>query len=197
MHVQHFRFWLAVLAVGGMALAVAAAPAPAPKSQGPVSDFLRLRATLPAGEAPSVVEVSSDDETLTMTHRMVASVPTVRTQTVEIEIEGRRVSQVQTVTVMVPVVQYLRRKVPVKECKVFRVSKEGKLEAVEADKGAAQWKKPTEVLVGTSAEVDPRQLELIKPGTFYLVLSERAVRTMPWEAVAPVPRPPKAERLKK
>jgi hypothetical protein len=178
------RFCLAALAVAGMALAAAAAPAPAPKSQGPISDFLLLRAALPPGEAPSVVEVSSDGDTFMVMHRMVVSVPVTWQEAVEFE--GKSV--VVPRTVMVPQVISRRSKVAVKDCKVFRVNKEGRLEAVEADKAAAQWKKPTQVLLGKSAEIDPRQLELVKPGTFYLVLSEAALN-VPVEVVAPVPPP--------
>jgi hypothetical protein len=184
--VNHFRFWLAVLAVGGLGLAAVAAPAPTPKSQGPISDFLRLRAALPPGAPPSVVAVQGDEDTLTVTHH----VPVYQqvAQTVAVEVDGRTVNQTVMTTVARAVL--VNAKVALKDCKVFRVSKEGKLEAVAADKAAGLFKKKTAVLTGTSAEVDPRQLELVKPGTLYLVLPQ--AMNMPVEAVAPVPLPPKA-----
>ncbi len=179
-----FRFWLAVLAVGGLGLAAVAAPAPTPKSQGPISDFLRLRAALLPGAPPSVVEVQGGEDSLTVTHRVPVyeQVP----KTVAVEVDGRTVQQTVMTTVARAV--QVRSKVALKDCKVFRASKEGKLEAVEADKAAGLFKKKTAVLTGTSAEVDPRQLELVKPGTLYLVLPD--VMNIPVEAVAPVaPKP--------
>ena len=185
------RSWLAALAAAwlGLTAAAAPAPAPAPKSLGPISDFLRLRAALPPAEPPRVVEVRGDEETITVTHRLVHFVPV--TQKATIERGGETVEQIRTI--MVPQAQRMEAKVAVKDCKLFRVSKEGKLDAVEADKAAALWKKPTNALSGTRADVDPRLLELVKPGTLYLVVPE--VMNMPGEHL--VPRPPKGERLKK
>jgi hypothetical protein len=175
--------WPAALAVAGIGLTAVAAPAPAPRSQGPISDFLRLRAALPPGAPPNVVEVRGDEQTITVTQQFVGVVPV--TQAVAVERAGRTVTEVRTV--QVPQVHTMQSEAAVKDCKVFRVSKESKLEAIEADKAAAQWKKPTKVLAGTSAEVDPRHLELVKPGTLYLVLP--TVMKMP--EAPPVPRPPR------
>jgi hypothetical protein len=185
------RFWLAVLAVGGVGLAAVAAPAPTPRSQGPISDFLRLRAALPPGAPPSVVEVQGGEDTLEVTHRVPVYTHVART--VNVQVDGRTVQQ--TVTSTVATAQLMKVRVALKDCKVFRVSKEGKLEAVEADKAAGLLKKKTEVLTGTSAEVDPRQLELVKPGTLYLVLPE--VMTMPAERIEAVPPKALPPRLKK
>jgi hypothetical protein len=182
--VIHSRLLLAVLVLAGLGLSAAAAPAPtpAPASQGPVSDFLRRRAELPAGEPPQVVSLRGNEETITAIHNRVVFVPA--TQNVAVEMEGRTV--VEQRTVLVPQAQTWRRAAAVKDCKFYRVGKEGKLEAIEADKVAEQWKKPTEVLAGPSAEVDPRHLALIKPGTLFLVLPD--ARKMP--PVVPVPPPP-------
>ena len=55
--------------------------------------------------------------------------------------------------------------------KVSRVvGKEGKLEALDADKAAALLKKSTPALLDGSSAVDPRHLELVKPGTLYITL---------------------------
>jgi hypothetical protein len=136
-----------------------------------------------------VGERTVDKETITVTHRLVHFVP--QTQKATIVRGGETVEEVRTI--MVPQTSLREAKVAVKECKLFQVSKEGKLDAVEADKAAALWKKPTHVLSGSRADVDPRLLELVKPGTLYLVLPE--VMNMPGEHL--VPRPPKGERLKK
>ena len=57
------------------------------------------------------------------------------------------------------------QRVTVKACKFFAVSKEGKLEALDAAKATALLKKRTVLLIGGSAVVDPRHLTLVKPGT--------------------------------
>jgi hypothetical protein len=67
----------------------------------------------------------------------------------------------------------VKQLVQAKAIKSFVVTKEGKLEALEADKLADAIKKPTPVLLGESAEVDPRYLELIKPGTIYLAVPQQ------------------------
>jgi hypothetical protein len=182
------RSWLAALAAAWLGLTAAAAPAPAPKSQGPISDFLRLRAALPPGVPPTVVEVRGDEEIITITHRQVVFV--MAQQKATAERDGETVEEVRTI--MVPQVRLMQTKAAVKDCKVFRVGKEGKLEAVAAGKAPSLWKKPTNVLSGARSEVEPRHLELVKPGTLYLVLPE--VWKMPGE---PLVVPPPPERLKK
>jgi hypothetical protein len=188
-HVNFSRSALAALAAAGLGLTAAAAPPPAPRSQGPISDFLRHRAAVPSAAPPRVVKVRGDEETITMTHRQVVFVAT--TQAATVERDGKTVTELRTV--IVPQVQLTEAKVAVKDCKLFRVSKDGKLEAIDPGKAAARWKKPTDVLYGTGADVDPRFLELVKPGTLYLALPE--VMPMPEEAPVPLP-PPKGERLK-
>jgi hypothetical protein len=188
--VNFSRSWLAALAAAGLGLTAAAAPPPAPRSQGPISDFLRHRAALPPAAPPRVVTVRGDEGTITMTHRQVVYV--AAQETAIVERDGKTVTEIRTR--MVPTVHQMETRVALKDCKVFRVSKEGKLEAVARDKAAALWKKPTAVLSGTRADVDPRLLELVKPGTLYLVLP--AVPTMP-EVPAPVPGLPPKERLEK
>jgi hypothetical protein len=176
------KFGLAALIVAGVVLTAMAAPAPAPRSQGPISDFLPRRAALPPGAPPTVVSVQGDDDHITMTHQKVVFVPV--TQAVQVDRDGKTVTEVRTT--LVHKVYSMQTRGAVKDYKVFRVSKEGKLEALEADKAAARWKKPTEALIGTSADVDPRQLELIKPGALYLVLP----RVANMAEVVPVPQPP-------
>jgi hypothetical protein len=79
-------------------------------------------------------------------------------------------------------------RVPVKSCKFFAVSKEGKLEALDAARATAALKKRTAVLTGESTEVDQRHLVLIKPGTLYLVVPP------PPPQVLPAPAPPEGKK---
>jgi hypothetical protein len=65
-----------------------------------------------------------------------------------------------------------------KDCKFFVVAKEGKLEAIDLKKAAARLTKPTAVLTGEGAEADPRNLEVVKPGTLYLVMPTPAVKAL-------------------
>jgi hypothetical protein len=177
--VKYSRAWVAALAAASLGLMAWAAPAPAPRSQGPISDYLRLRAALPPGAPPEVVEVQGDDENIEITHRLIAY--EARTEAFEVKVDGKTVTQVRTV--VVPLARNVKSAVAVKDCKVYRLGKEGKLEAIGGKAGL--WKKPTSVLSGTSAEVDPRHLELVKPGTLFLVLP--APMNVPLEAPVPVP----------
>jgi len=85
-------------------------------------------------------------------------------------------------TAYVPLWSTERKPVPVKACKFFVVTKDGKLEALDVEKATARLKKKTVVLTGDTTEVDPRRLELIKPGTLYLIVSP-----------SPPPAPPREQ----
>jgi hypothetical protein len=89
-------------------------------------------------------------------------------------VEGKEVKVTEAVTIAKPVL--VKTKLTAKECKFFVVAKEGKLEALDVKKAAAMLKKPTAVLTGDSAEVDPRNLEVVKPGTIYLVIPAPTVK---------------------
>ena len=161
-----FRLGLAAAAALGFALAAAAAPLPGPASQGPISDYLRLRGKLPPTAPPRVTHVQGDDGMLEVEHTtyqyVVKQVEQVVTR------DGKAEKVVATVTELVPV--SFKSKTMAKDCKFFQVSKDGKLEAIDYKKAAPLLKKPTAVLTGDSAEVDPRHLEVVKPGTLYLVI---------------------------
>src|SRR5262245_33945201 len=168
MHMNVSRMWLASWAAAGLALTAAAAPAPAPTpvSQGPISDFLRLRGKLPHTPAPQAMRIRVEDGKIEVERRITQYTQEVRqTRTKK---DGREV----TVEYIIAVPRFTIQKatVAVKDCKFFRVTRDGKLEAVETSKAAAQLKKTTPVLPGECAEVDPRHLELVKPGTLYLVV---------------------------
>jgi hypothetical protein len=181
------RMWLALAAGVTMTLFTFAAPAPNPESQGPISDALRLREKMPTTAAPTVMKVVQSGDNLEVERRSTTYVQ--ETRAVEVERDGKVEKQIQTVTV--PVARAFKELVPVKKCKFFTVTKEGKLETLDADKAAALLKKATPVLTGESAEVDPRQLELAKPGTLYLVLPPHLpeqILTPPGTTLPPLPK---------
>jgi hypothetical protein len=170
--------WLALAAVVGLALVATAnakpfdadkkddAPADAPGSIGAI---LRMRDKLPRGSAPTTSEVVLKDDMLEVTRQVMYQ--TLVTEEVIMEQDGKPVKAIRTVTV--PRIELVKQGVAVKAIKSFVVTKEGKLEALDAEKLADAIKKPTRVLLGDSAEVDPRYLELIKPGTIYLAVPQQ------------------------
>ena len=190
------RMWLALVAAAWLPLAAAAAPAPVAvrTSQGPLADALRLRGLLP-GTAPLLVLPAVMVEkgviglkfrplvVIAVTRDVMVMVPRKRTVTETVQLPGGKVAQrtrlvTEYETRTEKMVEHVQRpggkveimRVTVKSCKFFRVSKEGKLEALDAAKATALLKKRTAILTGDSAEVDPRHLTLVKPGTLYLVL---------------------------
>ena len=208
------RKWLALLAAGWLPLAAAAAPAPAPVAvpTSPIAEALRLRGLFPQ-TAPLTVSpaVMAGEDTIqlerrlpvyqTVTRNVTQMVPVQKVVTETVQKPGGGAVQVQrVVTEMVPVTRQVQVtvqvpggraaqvRVAVKTCKFFVVSKEGKLKALDADKATALLKKRTPVLAGTSAEVDPRSLELVKPGTLCVIHEPPAPERLP------EPRPPVPDR---
>jgi hypothetical protein len=213
---NRYRKWLALPTLWLAAASLSAAPIPsrATNSQGPISDALSLRGLVPTTPAPAVKKVvMPDDATIVVHHRVQQAVavqeavnvtkyvPVVKE--VVVKKEGRDVKT--TITENVPVVEQVmvtkmvmvptdkvqKESLTAKSCKFFRVSKEGKLESLEAADAAKHMKQPTSVLTGHSADIDLRHLELIKPGTLYVVLP---ITNTP--VPVPVPQPPQ-ERLEK
>lgn len=174
------RAGLALATWAGLSLALTAAPAPPSRSQGPVTDFLRLRGKVPQSPAPRAVKAQVSDEVIE--YEQVVPVYQNVAKTVIVERDGKPL----TMTVNTPQISYTIQKyqVPVKGCKFFRTNRDGKLEPIDADKALALLKKVALALSGDSDEVDPRHLALVKPGTLYIV-------TPPATAVAtpPVPVP--------
>jgi hypothetical protein len=170
-----------------------AAPVPdrAPQSQGPISDYLRIRGKLPATDPPVPTKLSLNGNTIEVEKVVFQYVAESRERAVQQD--GKVIKVVETVTI--PVARIEKRQVPAKECKFFEVNKEGKLEAVEAKKAAELLKQPKAVLTGESAEVDPRHLELVKPGTLYVALPAPKAEALP----VPLPPPalPRPEDLRK
>lgn len=206
------KVWLALWAVVCVPLAAVAAPAPAPgpTSKGPISDVLRLHGMLPATAAPSVVPaVMADEGFIGLEYRSMVAVQVKRAVTTmvaetravteNVKRPGGKVEQVTRYeTRMIPVLREVFttemrpvgkpqiRRVPVRNCKFFEVRNDGKLKALDAGRATALLKKKTAILTGRSAEVDPRHLVLVKPGTLYLVL--------PPPEPLPLPRRPPFER---
>jgi hypothetical protein len=58
---------------------------------------------------------------------------------------------------------------PAKDCKFFVVTKDTKLEPISVEKARTMLKTKIAVLYGESADVDPRTLELVKPGTLCVI----------------------------
>jgi hypothetical protein len=146
--------------------ALLAAPIPdRTPSQGPISDFLRQRDNLPTTPAPTAIKFELRGDTLEATEHRVQYVPQVRQRFIQAD----GVNRVVTETVTVPVATVVKRAVAVKDCKFFTVT-DAKLRPLDLDRAKAMLKEPTAILTGTTAEVDPRHLEMVKPGTLYLVV---------------------------
>lgn len=207
--------WFAIPAAWLAASALSAAPIPSrpPTSQGPISDALVLRTKVPTTAAPEVKKVAMSDEATVEVHSRVM-VPTEVTETVNqteyvttvrervVQRDGRDVKVVEPVSVpvtrqvmvkklvMAPGDKIEKRSIPAKECKFFTVNREGKLDPLKATDAATQLKQPTTVLTGFAAELAPGYLELIKPGTVYVVLPATNPST-----VVPPPMPlPRGEK---
>jgi hypothetical protein len=177
------RMGLGVVTVW-LALTAAAAPVPdrLPESQGPITDFLRQRDRFPSTAAPRVLRLQGDDGTAFEIERM-ATRSIATTRMVEVDQAGRKVAV--ATTVYVPVFESYKQKVAVKDCTIFTVTTGGKLEATELKKLLPRLRKPVAVLIGESAEVDPRHLELVESGTLYMVLPPGRPLRMPAEPLVP------------
>jgi len=126
-----------------------------------------MRAILPkTGPLLVTTAVLAGDGTIELDRRTMVHRQSYVTETIQGP-DGKPQTITRVVTDAVPVATKVR--VLVKGCKFFVVSKEGKLEALDADRAAAQLKKLAAVLTGESAEVDPKTLELVKPGTLCVI----------------------------
>lgn len=166
---NRFTIGVALTAASWFALPASAAPAPIPArtSQGPITDALRLRGLLPrTGPLSATPAVMAADGSLELQRRVMVYVQKQVTEIVQRP--GGRVEEVTRV-VTEAVAQAATVRVIVKSCKFFVIGKDGKLEALDAGKATAALKTMTAVLTGESADVDPRTLELIKPGTLCVI----------------------------
>src|SRR5262249_23002989 len=152
--------------VAWLALPAAAAPAPTPGSQGPVTDALRLRDMLPKTAPPTASPaVIRGEGFIEMERRNMVYVAKQVTET--IEKDGQPTTITRIVTEAVP--QVFRTRYALKDCKFYLVTNEGKLEELDGKKAAGMLKKETPVLAGYSADVDPKGLATVKPGTIFVV----------------------------
>jgi len=198
------RIWLVLLAAFSP---LTAAPVPAPPTlpPGPIGEVMRLRSLLPT-TSPLIVlpAILAREGTIELERDVLGEVTVTRIGMVPVA-EAREVTEVvklpdgqlQTRKRIVNVTTYRQvqfeekvvrptgkvRKEPVqvKSCRFFVVTRDGKLEALDAAKATVLLKDKTAVLTGNSTEVEPRHLDLIKPGTLYLVLPP---------PTAPLPPPP-------
>jgi hypothetical protein len=96
----------------------------------------------------------------------------------KVEAQTRKVPVIVTVSKDVPYAVMVARpagesakvRVAAKSCKFFTVTKEGRLDPLDTARATAMLKTRTPVLTGGDADVDPRSLEMFKPGLLYLVL---------------------------
>jgi hypothetical protein len=188
-----------ILCLGVAALcAAAAAAAPAPPSEGPVSDALRVQTLLPNAVPPTVtaavaaeggvIELERPTTEMveeTRVRRVFEMAPMKKTEVVnvvgpdgKVEAQTREVTVNVTVSKDVPYAVTVARatgasakvRVAAKACKFFTVTKEGKLDPVDPAKATAMLKTRTPVLTGAGADVDPRSLDQIRPGTLFIVV---------------------------
>jgi hypothetical protein len=203
MSMNVFRMWLALALAAWLVPAGHAAPAPALVSQGPITDALRLIGLLPRAAPLHVCPaVLAEEGIIALERRTVISVrvrrnvpvmvPVTRQVVEAVRLPGGKVEQrtrqitelitqwrqvEETVAMPGGAVETVR--LAVKTCKFFVVSKEGKLETVDAPRAVALLKKKTAVLTGDSAEVEPRALELIRPGTLCVIVPPPAPPATP------------------
>jgi hypothetical protein len=196
------KTWI-VLAAAWWAVPCLAAPVPVPTTtkNGPITDALRLREMLPR-TAPLTVSpaVMARDGVITMERRVAVTVPVAREVTVNVpvtkvvvqkvtlpdgKVEERQrtiteyVAQKRTVTEMSSQTRAESVTMQASGCKFFVVTKDSKLEAIDADKATAMLKKKTAVLTGDNANIDPRTLELVKPGTLCVISPPPTYNTPP------------------
>lgn len=189
------RMWLAFAAAAWFAQPGTAAPVPipAPASASPIAEAVRLLGMLPQ-TAPLLIRpaLMAKEGIIELEYPTLVTMKVRRTYTEAVPVArevaeivhvpgGKDIRRTRIVTEMVYVQKQVdetvirpsgkveKKPVPVKSCKFFMVSKEGKLEALDAAKATALLKNRTAVLTGESADVDPRHLELVKPGTLCVI----------------------------
>lgn len=125
---------------------------------------VRLRAAFALAAANEPVSILSEvvmkDGAIEITRPKIQLVTYAEEKTVAVQVmkvERRR-----------EYIELAKETVPAKTINSFVVTKEGKLEPLDAAKLPDLLKKRTPVLIGNSADVDPRHPELMTPGTIYL-----------------------------
>ena len=176
------RMWLALATAAWLPLTAAAAPAPPPPSEGPITDALALRGILPATAPPSAATaVTAGEGVIELQSLVMVPVEKVMTDTVT-QPDGKKVQIERVVTTTEFTIRSVQWKADA--LKFYLVAKNGKLESVSVAKATAMLKEKKPVLTGDGDEVDARNLEVVKPGTLYLVLPP------PQQEPTPIPIPP-------
>jgi hypothetical protein len=163
--------WLTLAAVAGFVLPGSSAPVPVPgkTSQGPISDTLRLLEmlprTAPLTPGPAVMVGDGSIQLERRTAQYVTRVVEVVVKTAD----GKEMRVQQTVSEAIPIATQVRVKTDA--CKFYTVNKEGKFEAMDAAKATAMLKQKTAVLTGETADVDPKTLQMVRPGTLCIIFT--------------------------
>jgi len=208
------RFSHGLLAAVLATATATAAPVPegASSGQGPLTDYLLRRAALPGGEAPPATRATVRGDAIEMDAVALVYKPVTREQVVTVQVvvpvqeerervvrrDGRDVTEKFTVvvnrtqevqekrqyTTVVAEAVIQKRMASLKDCRFFVVTAGGKLDPLEAGPAAKRLAEPTAVLTGSKPTLDPGHLELVKPGTLYIVTP-----SVPTGPLAPGPVP--------
>lgn len=159
----------------------------------PVEKALRLRGKPPlsAPPTPLAVEFKGGDalitatvvemvpETRRVTQNIVEQVPVTERVAVTVDGKVREEQRVvlravtrqveRNVTVHRAVLRLVQTRLDLRAAKAFQLDKEGKLQPLDATRLPNLIGKDGRVMTIESAEVDPRHLELIRPGTVFLL----------------------------
>ena len=168
---NRIRLLLTIAAAAWFVLPALAAPVPVapPMQQGPISAALRLRGVLPTTApltASSAVIIADKVLLQKIRYEMVTEMRIVKEP---VQTPQGKVEVTRHVAVTIPRAVTVEMGLTVKSCKFFVVNKEGKLEALDPAKATESLKKKTAILTGDSSNVDPRTLELVKPGTICVI----------------------------
>jgi hypothetical protein len=187
--------WALPVAALGL-LTTTALPAGEPGAPpGGIAALLRARQLLPRGTLPTVSEVVLKGDQVTLTRQRFAyqSVPMrykvvvyeyVSTlEEVTVLVNGRPEKQKREVVKAIPreqerttnvtqvFPQLERQTVALASLRAFVVGPQGKLEPLDRDRLAGLLRKGRPALVGDTDDIDPRFLELVRPGVVYLSVS--------------------------
>jgi hypothetical protein len=167
-HILYIGLVLAVAVMGSPGQSRLLAQEPKDKKMIPGTD--------PAVFHLTVAEFTKDG-VLVASHPVIVSV-TYGTKVITVKRPDGKAKPVTTMFA-VPSIQLVTEKMDPKAIKSFVVTKEGKLEPLDAAKLPDMLKKPTPVLIGTRDEGDPRLLELVRPRTIYLSIPPRLLDPPP------------------
>ena len=127
------------------------------------------------GLVPAIFQLTvaefTKDGIIVASHPVIVSV-TYDTKLITVKLPDGTAEPVTTM-VAIPSIQLVTEKIDLKAIKSYVVTKEGKLEQLDAAKLPDMLKTPTPVLIGTRDEGLPRLLELVRPGTIYLSIPPR------------------------